>query len=163
MTNLVLFDMDGTLSDDTQRQHLYLEKRYTEYFSYDAQMSDAPYPEGRALFDAMQVDGWVAGVLTARLERNSLATFHWLQRESYVLGGPVILRPESQHTVRPPVFKSSVLRGLIESGEYEHVILVDNDPLVVAQVTADLGSEHVMFADWDRNPQLASIANPGAV
>lgn len=158
MTNLLLWDMDGTLSDDRQRQHFYQEKDYVSYFSYEAMMADPIYPEALALYHEMQRDGWTMGYLTARLERNRPATLDWLTKYELVSPETAILRPEEESSTRPPRFKSRIVCQIIESGKYNRVVLVDNDPLVIERVTEDCGDEHVFFADWDKDPLTASIA-----
>jgi FMN phosphatase YigB (HAD superfamily) len=160
MAKLALFDLDGTLSDDSARQHLYLEKRYKEYFSYEAQMSDPTYQQGRALFYQMVDEGWDIGYLSARLERNRDASRDWLTRERYPHPERAMLRPEEMSDTRPPEFKSHIIGEIIRSGEFEKVVLVDNDPRVVERITADHGEEHVFFADWDVNHKVtASIGS----
>ena len=159
MTKLLLWDMDGTLSNDGHRKDLYLNKQYLEYFSYDAQMADTVYPEARALYNEMKADGWVMGYLTARLERNRPATTDWLTLHGFDSPETAILRPEADHIVRPPRFKAVVIGDIIEHGGYDQVVMVDNDPLVVERIAADYGDEFVFHADWDQHPETASIQN----
>jgi hypothetical protein len=151
MTKLLLWDLDGTLSDDSQRQHHYLNKNWSEYFSYDAQMADPVYPQALALYNEMLASGWTMGYLTARLERNRQATVDWLILHGFENPDGAIMRPEEDYLIRPPRFKSMVVGNLLSSGHYDDVVLVDNDPLVVERVSDDLGSAHVFQAMWDAN------------
>lgn len=158
MTKLVLWDFDGTMSDDRHRRDLYHEKRYAEYFGYEQQMADPPYPEAMALYAEMKLEGWEMAYLTARLERNRPATEDWIRKHGLDIGA-VFMRPEAMNLVRPPKFKSQIVGRLIASGEYERVVLVDNDPLVVERIKEDHGEEHIFFASWDQNPEMSSIQN----
>ena len=158
MKKLVLFDMDGTLSDDRQRKPLADAQDWDGYFSYDAQMADAVYGHGRALYEEMLFNGWEIGYLTARLERNRLATVDWLTRFGFINPGRAILRPELLSAYRPPRFKSLMVGALISLEEYDEIVLVDNDPEVVERVAADHGDRFTFFADWDQDPETASLA-----
>jgi hypothetical protein len=149
--------MDGTLADDRQRRHFYQEKQWDKYFSYAAIMADSVYAPARALYEEMKSNGWAMGYLTARLERNRQATVDWLMANSFDNPHTAILRPEESADLRPAEFKTAVLADLLASERYDSVILVDNDPLVVARVTEELGSHHVFFASWDENPAMSSI------
>lgn len=158
MSKLLLWDLDGTLSDDRQRQHLYQEQRWAEYFSYEAQMSDPVYPEARALYEEMKSQGWEMGYLSARLERNRPASFDWLTKHGFDNPHRLYLRPEADSIIRPARFKAAVLEDFIDFGGYDFVVLVDNDPLVADRIRTTLGEQHFFFASWDKNPQTASIA-----
>lgn len=148
MTKLALFDLDGTLSNDSARQQMYQEKRWAEYFSYDAQMADPVWPEGRALYEEMIRDGYYVGYLTARLYRNHQASVDWLTLHGFVNPESVILRLESEHTVRPPQFKARVVADLLRSGKWDNVVLIDNDPLVIECVSEEVGPAHAFHATW---------------
>ncbi len=148
MPKLALFDLDGTLSNDDHRQHLYQQQQWADYFSYDAQMADPVWPEGRALYEEMILDGWDIGYLTARRERNRQASVDWLTLHEFVNPDSVILRPEADANIRPPKFKAIVVEDFIKHSLYDAVVLIDNDPLVVERIRADLGEEFVFHARW---------------
>lgn len=160
MTKLILFDMDGTLSDDRQRHHLYLNGEFEEYFSYQAQIADPPYEAAVALYDEMvNRKGWVPGYLSARLERNRPASVDWLTINGFANADSIFLRPEELSHMRPPRFKSLKVGELIDTGRYDSIVVVDNDPLVIERITEDHGAGYAFFADWDMNPKMASIQN----
>lgn len=158
MTKLVLFDMDGTLSDDRQRAHFAQERDWVNYFSYAAQMADPVYPQGRALYEEMLGKGWEVGYLTARLEQNRTATVDWLVKNDFQHPERAILRPELYSFMRPPRFKSRTIQGLRETMQYDEIVLVDNDPEVVQRITDDHGARFTFFANWDQDPVTASLA-----
>jgi hypothetical protein len=154
---LCLWDIDGTLSDDRHRSHFYEAGNWEAYFAYENQISDPVYPEALALYQEMKASGWTMGYLTARLERNRPATLDWLRINDFDNPDSAILRPEDLSSMRPPRFKSEKLAQLVLSGDYEDVVLVDNDPLVIDRVVEDLGSEYVFHASWDQNPITRSL------
>lgn len=161
MTKLLLWDMDGTLSDDRHRQKYRDEGDYEKYFDYDAMMADPVYEEALALYREMKLDNWEMGYLTARLERNRPATVDWLTRNGFEKAESAYLRPEIYSRLRPPKFKSMLVGQLIESKAFERVVLVDNDLEVVRRVTEDHGAESVFFAEWgveDPSPALLTAA-----
>lgn len=158
MKKLLLWDLDGTLSDDRHRQLAYHEKRYLDYFAYSAMMSDPVFPEARALYDELKSAGWEIGYLTARLERNRDVSEAWLKMHNFDHPERVMLRPQELAHMRPPQFKVGVLRSFIQSGDYDAICLVDNDPLVVDHVRAELGEDYVFFADWGTEHHAASVA-----
>ena len=157
MKKLLLWDLDGTLSDDRQRQHFYQTKQWEKYFSYQAQMSDPVFPAARALYDELKSSGWDMGYLSARLERNRQASHDWLKLNNFDRPDKLMLRPEELSDMRPPQFKAGVLKKLIESNEYDCVMLVDNDPHVVNFIRKVLGDEHIFFADWGSEHTASSV------
>lgn len=159
MAKLLLWDLDGTLADDRHRYHLYEQKRFSEYFAYDSIMADGVYMDALALYSEMKSHGWQMGYLTARLERNRQATVDWLTKHRFDNPETAILRPEEWVDFRPPRFKSEVIGRFIESGEYDEVVLVDNDLKVVQRIAEDHGEEHVFHADWDNYPQGTALSD----
>lgn len=150
MINLVLFDLDGTLADDRHRIEAYKEGRFDEYFSYENQMSDPVFEQGRELLRCLQEQGWVVGYLTARMDRNHRASLDWLSANGFPESEWVFHRSAEYAHLRPPEFKSLIVGALIASGEFNSVALVDNDPEVIAKVSADNPYCCTFHATWDQ-------------
>lgn len=158
MKNLVLFDIDGTLADDRHRYPYVLAGDYEQYFAYDNLMKDPVYVAGRALLEELASLGWDIGYLTARLERNRPATVDWLREQGFPDGVHLFLRPEADIEVRPPRYKATIVADLLKYSGYEDVVLVDNDPHVIARIVEECGERHAFFAAWDQNPETASLS-----
>ena len=92
--NLVLVDLDGTISDETWRNDLARDKRWEEY--HEGLGDDPPFTDTirlvRALFDA-QDDVRLIGV-TARPEKWRQRTAEWLIEQDVPLD-LVLMRPNS--------------------------------------------------------------------
>jgi FMN phosphatase YigB (HAD superfamily) len=149
VSRLTLFDMDGTLCDDAHRYPLYLAQDWAGYFGDVEPLKDPVWPDGKAIYDEAVERGDDIYVLTARLERNRWVSEEWLRQNGFDKVKEIILRPEEEHDVRPPQFKAQVVKLLSESGVWDEVVLVDNDPDVVEAINASLGTEYTYHATWD--------------
>lgn len=146
---LALFDMDGTLSNDTARKPAYEAKDWPKYWDRDAMLSEPAWPEAEARVNALLDAGWQVGVLSARLdELNREVTETWLTSHGFYLT-PVFLRDEQHRELRPPEFKLLVLEQANAFEIYDEVVLYDNDIEVVNLITEKMGPEFVVHATWE--------------
>lgn len=146
---LALFDLDGTLANDLHRKPAYLAKDWATYWDYDSMMSDPVWEPARQKIRVLEDAGWHVWVLTARLEDyNREVTEEWLTANGF--GDlPALLRPRAWSDLRPPQFKSRML-GLIKgSSDIGEVVLYDNDPDVVEEITKHHGAQHVVHCTWE--------------
>jgi len=152
MARVALWDMDGTLSDDRHRRHLYVPGTYSEYWNRDRMMADPVFMQGKTHFDQLKSEGWLVGILTARSEKhNADVTEDWLEQNGFEPDF-VWLKGEADASKSPPQFKRETLQRLtrgINTALYTDVVLYDNDPLVVAEVKHWLGDSHVVHCGWD--------------
>jgi hypothetical protein len=152
MTKLALFDLDGTLSDDSHRRDLYIPGTYSEYWNPELMLQDQPFPGALDLISRLQADGWSIGVLSARLASyNAEVTEAWLAYNALNLY-PVFLRTDENKDLTPPEYKSkimSIYATPIGKAMFEEVVLYDNDPDVVDRIHADLGDEYATLVSWD--------------
>lgn len=149
--SLALWDMDGTLSNDAHRQALYVPGIASDYWLPENMAKDALYPEALAGVQDHIDHEWQIGILTARLESyNRECTEEWLRIN---LPGfdfdPIILRPDELAWMRPPEFKLGVVRQLLASGEFETVVLHDNDPYVISAIHKNISEVHAVHRTWD--------------
>lgn len=149
MSKLALWDMDGTLSDDRHRRVLYVEGEYTEYWKVENILADELFPEAKAEVARLEADGWNIGILTARTEElNRSSTEFWLQKNN-IHANPIILRPREFRYMRGPEFKSKVVEGIVHSGNFEQVVLYENDLEVVKAVQKLVGPEKAIHCTWE--------------
>lgn len=149
MTKLALFDMDGTLANDSARRASYLAGQYSDYWNHEKMMADELFSEAEDAFRKAEAEGCDIMILTARLESyNYHLTAAWLESKGLKVK-KMIFRPDLLDYLRPPEFKSQVIGALIRTGEYESILLYENDAEVVARITQDHGAQYVFHATWE--------------
>lgn len=135
---IVVFDIDGVLSDGRHREH-YLGSRPKDWESFFAMLADdAPIKLGiDRLMQMIPLKPCV--LLSGRPEHTRAATTSWLDAMG-VPSVPLYLRPNRDY--RPAwLFKLEVLAGL--GGPKEVGLVIDDDERVVAAlVTAGYQVEH---------------------
>jgi hypothetical protein len=138
---LAVIDIDGVVADVRHRLHLIQDrpKQWQAFFA--AAADDPPLPDGVALVTDLARDHDVLW-LTGRPESNRGLTTRWLAAQG-LPGSPLLMRPDRDH--RPAkMAKREQLRRL--RAEREVAVVVDDDPDVVAMLTAD--GFPVRLADW---------------
>lgn len=155
MTKLALFDMDGTLANDAHRKAAYVAGQWSDYWNHEKMLADELYSEAEDAFRKAEAEGCDIMILTARLESyNRDLTAKWLESKGLTVKR-MIFRPDLESYLRPDEFKSRVIDYFIRKGDYESIILYENDPEVVARITQDHGAQYVFHATWELNPQGA--------
>ncbi len=138
---LAVIDIDGVVADVRHRLHLIqdLPKQWNAFFT--AAADDPPLAEGVALVLELAGDHDVVW-LTGRPERNRRLTRRWLAAQG-LPDSPLLMRPDRDF--RPAkVAKREELRRL--RADREVAVVVDDDPDVVALLTAD--GFPVRLAEW---------------
>ncbi|MCY4068830.1 MAG: hypothetical protein OXE79_06975 [Acidimicrobiaceae bacterium] len=127
---LVIFDLDGVISDASHRQHFMRGERKDFRGFFTAAVDDPPLPVGRALAASVTDDHAVA-ILTARPFYVVDGTRDWLSAND-VRHDLLILRPRWGRFRSSPSadFKRSELQRLREAG-YEVKVALDDDERVV--------------------------------
>jgi hypothetical protein len=148
---LALYDMDGTLSDDSHRRNLYVPGIYTPYWDREQLLKDKMWFAARLSTEAMRDAGWHLGVLSARSERNREVTEEWLEREGVDVHAVWLKGKENSYTenLTPAQFKLFKLIEILASGVWDAVVLYDNDREVVDLVKTHLGTQYVVLCSWD--------------
>lgn len=150
---LALFDIDGTLADDRHRVQYALERKWPQYFNKKRLFNDGLWPQGQLALQEKVEDGWEVGYLTGRRADLRWTTMAWLA----VYGFPVrddvklIMRPMPKGGEKSPVlsvFKLDIMKSLVASGDYEQVVLFDDDPEVIRLITEELGPEFAVHCTW---------------
>lgn len=138
---LAVIDIDGVVADVRHRLHLIHDrpKQWDAFFTAAAQ--DPPLAEGVTLVLELAADHDVVW-LTGRPERNRRLTRDWLAAQG-LPDSPLLMRPDRDF--RPAkLTKRDELRRLRRDREV--AVVVDDDPDVVAMLTAD--GFPVRLADW---------------
>jgi len=131
-TRAVIWDLDGTLSDDRARAH-FVEveaghaRDWKSYF--DAMGEDPPIAASIAILQALRRDGYRIIYLTGRPERTRDLTERWLNANGLEEYDRLLMRPEGEY--RPAgEFKVDVVAGLRDVYE---VVCAFEDRIDVAE------------------------------
>jgi beta-phosphoglucomutase-like phosphatase (HAD superfamily) len=134
----VIWDLDGTLSDDRARAHFVEveEGRARDWRSYfDAIDQDPPIAASMEVLRAMHAAGIRVVFLTGRPEYTRPKTLRWLQANGLTEYDRLIMRPEGEH--RPAgYFKAEAVERLWR--EYELVCAFE-DRIDVARMIREAG------------------------
>jgi len=123
---IVIFDIDGVLSDARPRQHHLREGAPDWHAFFSAGINDKPLTAGVALARAIALPNVMVSARPSYVHDDSVA---WLEREG-VPFDLVITRPEGDRTSSSE-FKAAELAALQHAG-YEVMLAVDDDPENVA-------------------------------
>ena len=120
----VIFDIDGTLANNSHRRH-YIAREEKDWVSFNsASEDDIPNPPIVTLLQGMKTLGYRIIVSTARFERERIRTEKWL-RDHDILYHDLFMRPD---------------------GDFRHDYLVKEDMLRDLQI----GREGILFVVDDR-------------
>ena len=126
--NAVIFDLDGTLSDCTHRNH-YLEKTPIDLDSFDALMHTDTVIAPVA-FLLKNLSGVIKIVLTARPDKYRKVTEKWLS--DYKLLShieEIYMRPKEWYKKPDNLYKKSMIKFL--SQKYNILLVIDDSNHVV--------------------------------
>jgi len=123
---IVIFDIDGVLSDARPRQHHLLDGAPDWHAFFSEGINDEPLTAGVALARVTALPNVMVSARPSYVHKDSVA---WLEREA-VPFDLVITRPEGDRTSSSE-FKSTELAALQEAG-YQVMLAVDDDPANVA-------------------------------
>lgn len=126
--NIVVFDLDGTLSNDVSRAHLAREQRWEEYHSEGAY--DEPWQDALIVLSALQrvvnIETWI---LTGRTKAHEKLTLEWLKKHG-IAPDRLIMRPDDDFTPSAEMKEILLTKEIgIKSSELgQHILLMlDND------------------------------------
>ena len=140
----VIWDLDGTLSDDRARAHFVEvdEGRARDWKSYfDAIDTDPPIAASMEVFRAMHAAGIRVVFLTGRPEYTRASTERWLQANGLTEYDALIMRPDGER--RPAgTFKAEVVERLRR--EYELVCAFE-DRIDVAERLREAGTPVFLY------------------
>lgn len=146
MSKLVLFDIDGVLANETHRVHYALSCQWINYFRPDLVSKDSVWEIGREIAPEYEADGWEIGYLTGRRYTIREVTSLWLEKNGFPNG---ILHMRGRGIQYPlAAFKLQFLRKILDEGEYDEVLLLDDDPEVIEMIHRLLGREYAYHCTW---------------
>ncbi|WP_088318098.1 hypothetical protein [Kineosporia sp. R_H_3] len=132
LPDVAVLDLDGVLADTRHRLH-HLAGGRARWAAFFAAATDDPvHAEGRAVVEEVLGRGLAVFYLSGRPERTAAATRAWLRRHD-LPDAPLLLRADDDRRPATAV-KISHLRRLARQARV--VVLVDDDPAVVAAVRA---------------------------
>lgn len=150
MTRLALFDLDGVLADDRHRIQFALDKEWAEYFAPERMAADGVHPQGAAMVKTMQNLGWTIGYLTARRWDTRDVTEAWQLANGFPPG--LLIMRSADRTMRAGDYKSLEVGELIGTGDFDYLVLFDDDPEVIRTVGSAHGEQHVVHCTWSVKP-----------
>lgn len=154
MSELYLFDIDGTIADDRHRYHLAMDKRWAEYFDFQRMMADGVWGQGRTLMIGTLARQVEIGYLTGRRADTVLQTRAWLLNNGFPTprthqGLKLHMKPVKLK-MPTPEFKAEKILELQQ--QYSKVILFDDDPDVCRVVTKECGYGSSIHCTWNNKP-----------
>lgn len=144
-TKIALWDIDGTLADDSHRKPYFHEKNYVEYFNPARMLADPVIAESADELFTLLSTGWDIGFATARRERNREVTERWLGDAGMLGTWPVFMRPD-ESTETPAEFKSYVVRVFLDN--YDRVLFYEDDVEVYNALRREFGENIVYLVPW---------------
>ena len=150
MARLALFDLDGTLSDDSERAQFFIQGQPTEYWDRDKMLADPIFPGAFNLIRGLESVDTHIGILSARQdELNRKVTQQWL--DSFDLNPAyVILKPKRFSYMKPEEFKCMKLASILADDEFTDVVFYENERGVVDYINARLPGEHAQWVEWNQ-------------
>lgn len=150
---LVLFDIDGTIADDSHRIHFALNKEWVQYFDPTLVALDSVIAEGHAYVELALQNGLDVGYLTGRRDTLYDTTAQWLARNGFPAGVLLGMRRMEQKK-RLAEFKLDAIGYLLAdfSNDYDSVILYEDDPEVV-RVINEVFPNTARLVPWANKPE----------
>lgn len=161
---LALIDLDGVLADDRHRVPFALAKDWPAYFDKDRIFSDPVYDEGRALIEQQIQDGYQIEYLTGRRSAVRDVTEAWLDANGFPRARVNMREPDWYRHGRlafTPTwpeftlseFKAKFMTDLLSRGQFDRVVLFDDDREVVRLVQERLGATSAVLCEWSVKPE----------
>lgn len=152
---MIIFDLDGTLTDDSWRRHLWPRVAAGEICVQEyVRMGRFDAPNDRVLgtFRAMVRAGFQPIVCTARHERHRIQSLTWLARVGVdvdAAGFRLLMRPETD-TTHPSEGASSWKKQLLEDIVVGHtdVTVIDDDRLMRHPAWSYVHPDDVALLGW---------------
>lgn len=147
MKNYVIFDMDGTLSDASARQH-HLQKEPKDWDSFFSDLHlDPPIMPIVDLYNALcHGDAYEVAIFTGRSDRYKQMTMDWMARHG-LAAKPIYCRKEGD-TRHDLVIKREIYEDFIASGNKVAFIVEDRNSVVKMWREMDVVCLHCFDADF---------------
>lgn len=148
--NVALWDMDGTLADDSHRKEHYLAQDWGQYFSFKNIIADPLLTPARLLIAQQMLAHTRVFIVTARREQNRKATEHWLEKHKLHENIPVFMRAKNDSR-SPSEFKVSAVEYFLAQPEVGNIEFYENDDSVVEALNAQFGGNprvSVIQPEW---------------
>lgn len=163
---LSIFDIDGTVANDSHRVKYALQKKWTEYFKPGRVLADALIPQGLAYVELALSSGHDVAYMTGRRSDLLPATLSWLSKVGLPTNVKMYMRPlVSTTTPRPRLadLKTAYLKTISATAEYSTILLYEDDPEVVRVVNeatyADGVEVRAILVPWaDKPKELVKLA-----
>ena len=156
-TDLVLFDIDGVVADDSHRVEFAVRKLWGPYFELIGQ--DTPLQRGFELaWKYANTAGTEVQYLTGRRVDLYQGTSTWLRDHGFPNPESITMRGFAHRNILAK-YKESVFRSALESGRYRSIVLFEDDPAVVDHLNATFGEGSAVLCDWYvKNPEMVKYA-----
>lgn len=154
---LVLFDIDGVVADDSHRVHFALDKEWGSYF--EALELDKPLQKGFDLaWEYAQRPDVDVQYLTGRRIDLYQRTVSWLIRHRFPNPERITMRGFANRDILAK-YKAGVFKNAIEGGEFESVMIHEDDPAVVNYINMKFGDNSAVLIDWYvKNTGMVKVA-----
>jgi hypothetical protein len=138
---VAVFDLDGTLSDDSWRSPIALQARLAIdpgirdqlWKKYHSQCGyDKPHMSVKGLFHFYKSKGLEVWVVTARPESLKTETIEWLQHNIGFLPNLLAMRPEGNKD-KARDLKRNFLVDRIDKDCVGYIAIIDNSPEVIEE------------------------------
>lgn len=114
MRKIVIFDLDGTLSDTSHREH-YITKEPLDWDSFHkACVYDPPISNTVEMYRILKATGHTIYIISGRLDAVEKETRDWLDRYGLEYDY-LFLKPSKIKKVSDIIYKKSILKDLIKS------------------------------------------------
>lgn len=147
---LALFDIDGTLANDSHRVQFAVNKQWATYFEPERMLDDRLLLPGWVRLWWLRLNGWSIQYLTGRREDRREVTVRWLHRK-WLPAGTLHMR---SFTDKMPLanFKVTRMEDISLRCNYTRVMLLDDDPEVIRFVKERLGEHAGIHCRWYVKP-----------
>lgn len=149
---LALWDIDGTLADDTHRVHFAIARQWFSYFDAKRMADDSPFSVPISVVQIMDSMGWEIAYLTGRRTDRRQVTQEWLERHQAPNPFSLMMRGFAD-SMPLAEFKVQQIRRVLASGQWDRVVLFDDDPEVVRLVQKNFGQEVAFHCTWHTKPK----------
>jgi hypothetical protein len=152
---LVLFDLDGVLSDDKWRIHYALDGKWADYF--DRAIEDPVITDGRIAVAIFNDENHEIQYLTGRRVDMYQRTMTWLARNGFPNPERITMRGFADRDILAK-YKAGVIKNALEGGEFESVHLFEDDPAVVNHVNSIWPGTATLVPWADKNPGMVKAS-----
>jgi len=150
--SVVIFDIDGTLTDAAHRLHYVRHgaKQWDQFFA--EAKNDPPHQEIVDLAKLLHASGKTILLVSGRPEKTRADTLQWMADHG-VPFSELYMRPDGDHR-QDFIVKAQILDGILADG-HEIDFVIDDRPSVVA-MWRERGLVCLQCRDWEEQPKETS-------